>query len=73
MYDVHTAQTITLCIYKHTCITCITNLNQDNQDKHILAIDFTRMEFIKDFLIKTMHAFECIFFFLLDVNIGPSR
>lgn len=58
-------------------ITCITNLNQDNQDKHnvdhILAIDFTRMEFIKDFLIKTMHAFECIFFFLLDVNIGPSR
>lgn len=65
------------CIYNYTCITCITNLNQDNQDKHnvdhILAIDFTRMEFIKDFLIKTMHAFECIFFFLLDVNIGPSR
>lgn len=51
------------------------NLNQDKHNDYVDHIGhWFHQNGIRHFLInKNIYAFGCTFFFLLDVNIGPSR
>lgn len=50
------------------------NLNQDKHNDYVDHIGhWFHQNGIRHFLINNIHAFGCTFFFLLDVNIGPSR